>query len=190
MNNHLKLIIYIAMIAGIFFFVQDRFDFFDVTWKESSIEEGDKEEEKINNGDAGDETNQDSDEENVNYIEIEIPNGVPIRVDVQLAQTDAEKAQGLSGRKYLGDYEGMLFINDQDVDNSFWMKDMLIPLDILFIDSQNYIVDIKKDQQPCESNYCPSIYSKQAYRYVLEVNSGFSELNGIEEGYHVVQYLQ
>ena len=165
------------MIAGIFFFVQDRFEFFDVTWKDGNSKE-------VNNS----EDSSEDDEEK--YIEIEIPNGVPIRVDVQLAQTEAQKAQGLSGRKYLGDYEGMLFINDNDVNSSFWMKGMLISLDIIFIDSENYIVDIKKDQQPCEPNYCPSIYSKQDYRYVLEVNAGFSEVNGIEEGYHVVQYLQ
>ena len=186
MNNHLKLIIYIAMIAGIFFFVQDRFDFFDVSFKDgNSIEIGDNEKELENeNSEDG------SDKNNERYVEIEIPNGVPIRVDVQLAETEAEKIQGLSGRKYLGDYEGMLFINESDVNSPFWMKDMLIPLDIIFIDSENYIVDVKNGQQPCEPNFCPSIYPKQEYRYVLEVNAQFCEINGIEEGYHVVQYLQ
>jgi uncharacterized membrane protein (UPF0127 family) len=186
MNNHLKLIIYIAMIAGIFFFVQDRFDFFDVTFKNGNTEESSNDQKDLEN----EEEVISSEEEEENYVEIEIPNGVPIRVDVQLAKSDAQKAQGLSGRKYLGDYEGMLFINETEVNNPFWMKDMLMPLDIIFIDSKNYIVDIKKEQQPCDSNNCPSVYPKQNYRYVLEVNSGFSELNSIEEGYHVVQYLQ
>jgi len=89
----------------------------------------------------------------------------------------------------LGDYDGMLFVFDEDVANPFWMKDMLIPIDIVFVDSQGFIVDIKADEQPCDSTYCPQIYSKDLYRYVLEVNAGFCEENEIEVGYSMVQYL-
>jgi len=113
-----------------------------------------------------------------------------IRVDVDIADTDVERSRGLSGRKYLGDYEGMLFVYESEVSNPFWMKDMLIPLDIIFIDNDDFIVDIKENQQPCEENYCPSISSSEPFQYVLEVNSGFCEENSIEEGYRVVQYLQ
>jgi hypothetical protein len=84
----------------------------------------------------------------------------------------------------------MLFVFESVVNSPFWMKDMIIPLDILFIDSQGYIVDIKEEQQPCSGNYCPPISSKESFMYVLEVNSGFCEENGIEEGYRMVQYLQ
>jgi hypothetical protein len=185
MNNHLKLIIYLAMIAGIFLFVQDRFDLFDVSWKDAGTleeqEEGGDEEDGITDSEVVSEDN---------YIEINIPNGLAVRVDVDIADTDVKRSQGLSGRRYLGDYEGMFFIFNSEVNNPFWMKDMLIPLDILFIDSENFIVDIASNQQPCTDNYCPSVSSDQPYQYVLEVNANFCEENDIEEGYSVVQYLQ
>lgn len=188
MNNHLKLILYIAMIVGIFMFVQERFDIFDVSWKDEIVEEV----QEISKSDDEGEKKSDSEQEYVdeNYVEINIPNGLSIRVDVDIADTDIERSRGLSGRKYLGDYEGMLFIYESEVSNPFWMKDMLIPLDIIFIDKDDFIVNIKENQQPCEENYCPSISSLEPFQYVLEVNSGFCEENSIEEGYRVVQYLQ
>ena len=186
MNNHLKLILYIVMIVGIFMFVQDRFDIFEVTFRDEVVEEI----KEIANIESKIEDNS---VENVNdneqYVEISISNGLSVRVNVDIADTDLKRSRGLSGRKYLGDYEGMFFIFDSEVINPFWMKDMLIPLDILFIDSDNYIVDIREIQQPCVDSYCPSISSKESFQYVLEVNSGFCEENRIEEGYHVVQYL-
>jgi hypothetical protein len=182
MNNHLKLIIYIAMIVAIFLFVQDRFDIFDISFKDETgetLDEGDINEEQVYM-----ETSKED------YIEIQIPNGLAVRVDVEIADNDSERSRGLSGRQYLGDYEGMLFIYQNEVNNPFWMKDMLIPLDIIFIDSDNYIVDIQKNRQPCSNDYCPSIAPNEMYIYVLEVNAGFCEENEIEEGYRMVQYLQ
>jgi hypothetical protein len=168
-------------------FVQDRFDIFDVSWKDEISDEvqdsGNSEGGEVNT--AGEEQSADED-----YVEINIPNGLAVRVEVDIADTDIERSRGLSGRKYLGDYEGMLFLYENEVNNPFWMKDMLIPLDIIFIDSDNFIVDIKENQQPCEGSYCPSISSLEPFQYVLEVNSGFCEENGIEVGYRMVQYLQ
>lgn len=183
MNNHLKLILYMAMIAGIFLFVQDRFDLFDVSFKD---EQSVASEETYSEGQE-ELIEQEKEEE---YVEINIPNGLAVRVDVEVAKTDAQRSRGLSGRRYLGDYEGMLFVFESVVNSPFWMKDMVIPLDILFIDSQGYIVDIKENQQPCSGNYCPPISSRDPFMYVLEVNAQFCEENSIEEGYRVVQYLQ
>ncbi len=50
----------------------------------------------------------------------------------------------------------MLFIFDTQGDYSFWMKDMLISLDIIYINYAGYIVDIKKDLPPCGENECIS----------------------------------
>jgi len=178
MNSHLKLIIYLLMIVAIFLFVQDRFNLFDVTWKDEKI--------------VLFENSENLDQESVegNYVEIQIPNGLAVRVDIEIADSDVERSVGLSNRRYLGDYEGMLFIFDNEVQTPFWMKDMLIPLDILFIDSQGYIVDMAVAQQPCVSTSCPAISSSKLFQCVLEVNSGFCEENDIEEGYLVVQYLE
>jgi hypothetical protein len=172
------------MIVGIFLVVQDKFNLFDIQWKQdenseeisNDVEEGENSESKLTNDD--------------DHVEINIPNGLAVRVDVEVADSDVERSLGLSGRRYLGDYEGMFFIFNSEVSNPFWMKDMLIPLDIMFIDSQNFIVYIAKNQQPCSNNSCPSISSPEPFQYVLEVNSGFCEENGVEQGYSMVQYLQ
>jgi hypothetical protein len=182
MNNQLKLIIYIAMIVGIFLIVQNRFDLFNISWKDGNIVVSDDEQEDISKTDEDVVNDED-------HIEIEIPNGLAVRVNVEISDDDLERSRGLSGRSSLGDYEGMLFIFQNEVNNPFWMKDMLIPLDIIFIDYEGNIVDIKEEQQPCLSNSCPSIYSAGNFMYVLEVNSNFCKENDIEVGYHVVQYL-
>jgi uncharacterized membrane protein (UPF0127 family) len=172
------------MIVGIFMFVQDRFDIFDISWKEEIANEITKE--KTQESDGSEEVIIKGE----NYVEINISNGLIVRVDVDIADTDIKRSMGLSGRRSLGDYEGMLFIYENEVNNPFWMKDMLIPLDIIFIDREGYIVDIKEDQQPCIENYCPSIPAKERFQYVLEVNAGFCKGNSIEEGNRMVQYLQ
>jgi uncharacterized membrane protein (UPF0127 family) len=168
-------------------FVQDRFDIFDVSFKDEVVQEV---KEIVNIESDENEESAEVSNSDENYVEINIPNGLSVRVDVDIADTDVERSRGLSGRKLLGDYEGMLFVYEGEVDNPFWMKDMLIPLDIIFIDNGNIIVDIKEKQQPCSNSYCPSLYPNESYQYVLEVNSGFCEENGIEKGYSMVQYLQ
>ena len=75
---------------------------------------------------------------------------------------------------------------DTESTHSFWMKDMLISLDLIFIDSRGYIVDIFDYQKPCEEDYCPSIQSPYASKYVLEVRDGFAEINRVEVGNAVI----
>ncbi|MCD4756406.1 DUF192 domain-containing protein [bacterium] len=176
MSNHLKLLIYIGTIVGIFCLVQEKFDLFNVRLIDG-------------NGEQVENMDNKEGEEDEKYLEIYIPNGLRVRVNVEVVDTEDSRAKGLSSRRYLGDYDGMLFVFEKEVDNPFWMKDMLIPIDIIFIDSKGYIVDIKVDEQPCDATYCPQIYSKDPYRYVLEVNAGFCEENEIEIGYSMVQYL-
>jgi uncharacterized membrane protein (UPF0127 family) len=191
MNNHLKLLLYLAMIAGLFILVQNKFNIFDVKLLNS-----DGSSSNISNILPFDGNNEnqneiidEEDEDKQQYVEIHLPSGLKVRVDVEVVDNRDEQIQGLSGRRYLGDYEGMLFVYGSDVNNPFWMKDMYIPLDIIFIDAEGYIVDIKKDQQECSDIYCPHIYSKSPYRYVLEVNANFCSDNSIEVGYSMVQYL-
>lgn len=91
---------------------------------------------------------------------------------VELARTEAEHVIGLSGHPPLGDTQGMLFISDDDEPQSFWMRGMLFPLDIVFIDSKGRIVDIKRDFKPCSQSSCPAYASARPAKYVLEVNPG------------------
>lgn len=104
-----------------------------------------------------------------------------ISIEVELAETNEEKARGLMYREYLDEMSGMLFIFDDEDYKSFWMKNTLIPLDMIFINSDNKIIDITT-MQPCESDPCGSYTSKERAKYVLEVNHGFAERFNISEG--------
>lgn len=109
-----------------------------------------------------------------------------IAVDVEIADNDLEREKGLMYRENLCEDCGMLFKFPKDVQNGFWMKNCLIPLDILFISNEGKILDIKRDFRPCDQDECPTYSPDQPYRCVLEVNSGWSEKNGVETGDKVV----
>jgi hypothetical protein len=66
--------------------------------------------------------------------------------------------------------------------SGFWMKNCEMPLDIIFIDSEGVIIDIKEDFEPCRQDPCPSYIPDYAYKYALEVNGGWVEENGVEIG--------
>ena len=101
---------------------------------------------------------------------------------VEVAVTQAEHAKGLMERESLGRNKGMLFIFEKADYYTFWMKDTLIPLDIIWIDENKEVVFISKDTQPCEEDPCPSFGPGKPAKYVLEINSGMADKIGISEG--------
>ena len=101
---------------------------------------------------------------------------------VELAKTNAEREQGLMNRKELDNDKGMLFIFDKDGIYSFWMKNTLIPLDMIWMDSNYQVVFMAKNVQPCKTLICPVISPSINARYVLEVNAGVSNRLGIKIG--------
>ncbi|MFA6889235.1 MAG: DUF192 domain-containing protein [Candidatus Woesearchaeota archaeon] len=102
-----------------------------------------------------------------------------IPVTVEYAETLQEHAVGLMFRTELAENHGMLFIFTDMEQRGFWMKNTKIPLDILFIDYNGTIIDIKENFQPCTTNPCETYFSKPA-QYVLEVNAGFVTKNTIK----------
>lgn len=84
-------------------------------------------------------------------------------------------------RKSLGEREGMLFIYEQPGKLGFWMKNMQIPLDILWIDSRRQIVDIAKNVSPCKEE-CPTMEPQKEAQYVLEIKAGSVDSYAIEIG--------
>lgn len=93
----------------------------------------------------------------------------------EVSDSPAKMAKGLMFRKSLGQDEGMLFLFKESGKYSFWMKNTLIPLDIIWIDSSNEIVFIRKNAMPCINDYCPAINPDKDAKYVLELNAGLSE---------------
>lgn len=96
---------------------------------------------------------------------------------VDVARTQVEQERGLMYRTWLAPGAGMLFIFDKDGDYPFWMKNTLIPLDIVWIGGDRKAAYIKRGAQPCARDVCPSIDPQVAARWVLEVNAG--QMDGI-----------
>lgn len=100
----------------------------------------------------------------------------------EVAKTNAERGQGLMYRIALDNDKGMLFIFDKEGIYSFWMKNTLIHLDMIWIDKNNNIVFIKENAQPCLKEVCEVITPNEKALYVLEVNSGNVEKYNIKLG--------
>jgi uncharacterized protein len=94
---------------------------------------------------------------------------------VKLAIRDDELKQGLMFRKSLDQNRGMLFVFKKEDKYPFWMKNTLIPLDIIWINAEKEVVFINKNTQPCLENYCQSIKPDKNAKYVLEINSGLTD---------------
>ena len=91
---------------------------------------------------------------------------------------------GMMGKKFDGTFNGLLFLMDGDK-QSFWMKNCIIPLDIIII-KNNVIVNIHHDCPPCRGSECPS-YGGNG-NIVLEVRGGTCNRLDIEAG-DTVEYL-
>lgn len=100
---------------------------------------------------------------------------------VELAKTPAEQAKGLMYRAELPEDHGMLFFFERDAPRTFWMKNTLIPLDMIFINSELKVVEVKANVPPCREDPCPTYPSVPAM-YVLEINGGLAEKKGIKVG--------
>lgn len=100
-------------------------------------------------------------------------------IDIEIAETDEERARGLMDRKSMADSQGMLFIFSEPEEQSFWMKNTYISLDIMYVDEKMEIVSIQKYATPLSEESLPSFKKAQ---YVVEVNAGFSDRNKIKYG--------
>lgn len=95
------------------------------------------------------------------------------------AVTEEEQALGLMFRPALGPDEGMLFISERDEVRSFWMRNTLIPLDMIFITSALKVAHVHRSAKPGDET---AISSRLPVQYVLEVNAGKAASCRIREG--------
>lgn len=103
-------------------------------------------------------------------VTIETAEGA-LRFEVEIAETESTRERGLMGRESLPEGEGMVFLFDSPSESSFGMADTLIPLSIVFWNSNGEVVDVL-DMQPCEPDACPAYRSAAEYVGALEVNRG------------------
>jgi uncharacterized protein len=104
------------------------------------------------------------------------------RISVEIASTDAAREHGLMKRTHMAAGHGMLFVYADAQTRYFWMKDTLIPLDILFFDAQRRLINVFADTPPCKTDPCPTYASTAPAQYVLELNAGAVKRLGIKPG--------
>jgi hypothetical protein len=107
-------------------------------------------------------------------------------VHAELAQTPAQWSKGLMYRTSMPADSGMLFIFPDETPRSFWMKNTMVPLDMIFISAAGKIVDIKNDFQPCTADPCPIYQSAAPAKYVLEVNAGIVKAKAVNLGEMII----
>jgi uncharacterized membrane protein (UPF0127 family) len=103
-------------------------------------------------------------------------------VHIELATNDETRAQGLMYRDSLPDGTGMLFLFAKDDEYPFWMKNTLIPLDMIWVTGDRRIAAVSHDVPPCKADPCPSYPPHAISRYVLEVAAGVARKHGLKAG--------
>jgi uncharacterized membrane protein (UPF0127 family) len=101
--------------------------------------------------------------------------------DVKCPMTDKDISNGMMGKKFNADFNGMLFLMKEG-NHSFWMVDCIVHLDIIFIDN-NVITKIHKNCKPCSDKTGVKCERYRGYGdMVLEINGGDCDKYGIKEG--------
>ncbi|MBE0644685.1 MAG: DUF192 domain-containing protein [Bacteroidetes bacterium] len=100
-------------------------------------------------------------------------------INIEIADEEASRTQGLMGRQHMAEDQGMLFVFPDEDYRSFWMANTPLPLDIIYVNKSNTIVTIQRNTVPYSEESVPSTAPAT---YVIEVNAGFSDRHGIMEG--------
>lgn len=112
--------------------------------------------------------------------EVEFPSGTSVVVEV--AADPESRAEGLMFRPSLSEDRGMLFLFPAKGLHSFWMKNTLISLDIIWVDESRAIVHIEEDVPPCQADPCPSYSPVAKAVAVLELAAGQVAKRGLRIG--------
>ena len=107
---------------------------------------------------------------NRKFVQVFFPAGQV--VTAELAVSDSERALGLMFRETMNLDQGMLFIFEAEARHSFWMKNMVMSIDILWLNRAKQIVHIEERVPPCKEDPCPSYAAGVPALYVLELKAG------------------
>lgn len=114
---------------------------------------------------------------------VQLTNGKIHRFNVRIANNDQTREKGLMGVKTLPEDQGMLFVFDDATLAQFWMKDTLIPLDMVFIDGMGVVSSVYSKAKPLDLSV---ISSKEPVKAVLEISGGVAEKLGIDRGDQII----
>ena len=115
-----------------------------------------------------------------------LPSGAVYRLE--LARTPEEQAQGLMFRESLPEKTGMLFLFGDKSAHRFWMKNTMIPLDMVWMDADGKVLFVSADTPPCTADPCPSYGPESPAAMVLEIAGGKAVKEKIVVG-SVLQFL-
>jgi uncharacterized membrane protein (UPF0127 family) len=104
------------------------------------------------------------------------------RFGIEVADSQEERAQGLMNVPYMPAGRGMLFVYEHPQKVAFWMKNTLIPLDMVFADENGRVVKVHSNAIPGDLTAIPG---EGQVQYVLEINGGLAEQMGIKTGAHL-----
>ena len=108
-----------------------------------------------------------------------------VKFALEIADSPEEQEKGLMNREKIEDTYGMLFIFPREERVSFWMKNTLIPLDMIFMDEDLQIVHIAQNAEPCiskDDSKCPLYSAPSSAKYVLEIRGNLSKEKQIQVG--------
>lgn len=109
--------------------------------------------------------------------------GYIVSIDVELADTYQKRMQGMMHRESMEELQGMFFVFPNEEPQSFWMRNTILSLDMLFVNSKFEIVKIHKATKTLSDQSYPS---ERPAIYVIEVNAGFTDKYSIKEGCKIV----
>lgn len=111
------------------------------------------------------------------------PNGDSLKtINVDIADTDAERERGLMRQRSLGYDQGMLFIFETVDEGSMWMKNTPLPLDIVFVAPDSQVINIARRTTPLSEE---KILPAAPRKYVVEVRGGFADRFGLTDSTHI-----
>jgi|GEM_PF-5150235 len=111
------------------------------------------------------------------YFDVAVGNA---KVNAEYANTLRKQLRGLSGRENLDQNTGMFYLFQTPDFYTFWMRDMKFPIDIIWIGSDYRVVDVTKNISP--NSFPKTFTSQEKAQYVIEVNAGYADANGIAVG--------
>ncbi len=119
-------------------------------------------------------------ERDARRAEVRFPSGR--LVVAEIADTPERVERGYMFRKEVGEGEGMIFVFSVADLHPFWMKNTLVPLDIIWMDEEFTVVHVEASVPPCKADPCPNYGPLRRSRYVLEVRGGTTAHEGLKVG--------
>lgn len=120
--------------------------------------------------------------EQVNTVKVSFPNGFTIRAEMMTRSEDLLK--GMKFRPSLAADRGMLFVHGKEASYQYWMHEVLVPLDMIWLDKNRRVVQIVHRAPPCPGprEKCPSYGGQFTAIYILEVPAGTAAKQGLKPG--------